>query len=78
MPVSVPGGNPTIAVPAHTPTSPVTLVGAATVEVLVTVEPAKIPNPQPGVPNAMGPAQAVVAVVNIHVKSAAKPLPKVS
>jgi hypothetical protein len=51
------------------------LVGAATVEVLVTVEPAKIPKPQPGVPNAMGPAQAVVAVVNIHVKSAASPLP---
>src|ERR1039458_5628262 len=75
VPVSVPGGNPVIVVPGHAPTSPVTLVGAATVEVLVTVEPAKIPKPQPGVPNAMGDGQAVIAVVNIHTRACASPLP---
>jgi hypothetical protein len=75
MPVNIPGGNPTIAVPGHTPTSPLTFVGAATVEVLVTVEPAKIPKPQPAAPIGMGPGQATAAVVNIQLKSAASAMP---
>jgi hypothetical protein len=78
MPVNVPGGNPVIAVPAHTPTSPVTLVGAAVVEELVTVEPAKIPKLQ-AAPNGMPPGVVhVVEVVNVHTKLAASGMPPVS
>jgi len=44
---------------------------------LVTVEPAKIPKPQ-ALPNAMAPWQGAAAVVNIQVKSAARPFPNVS
>ena len=64
-----------MALPGQTPTSPLTFVGAGTVEVLVTVEPAKMPKPQPAGPIGMDPGQATVAVVNIQLKSAAKAMP---
>ena len=75
VPVSVPGGNPVIAVPAQTPTSPVTLLGP----VLVTVEPARIPKLQ-AAPNgrATGGGAHAAEVVNVHTKGAASAMPKVS
>jgi hypothetical protein len=79
VPVKFPGGNPTIAVPAHTPISPLTLVGAAVVDVLVTVEPARIPKLQ-AAPKGMAPPGGVQAgeVVNVHTKLAASGMPEVS
>src|SRR5580693_478880 len=76
MPVKVPGGNPTIAVPGDTPTSPLTLVGAAVVEELVTVEPARMPKLQ-AAPNGMPAGVVHVAVVvNFHTKFTASPVPE--
>ena len=74
-PDSVPGGNPVIAVPAQTPTSPATLLGP----VLVTVEPARIPKLQ-AAPNgrATGGGAHAAEVVNVHTKGAASAMPKVS
>ena len=78
-----------IAVPGDTPISPLTLV--PTLLTLVTVEPARIPKVQ-AAPNGVGGAveggvgvmtsivgtrcQAQREVVNVHVKSAARELPK--
>src|SRR5579864_2414698 len=77
VPVSVPGGNPVIALPGHTPISPVTLVPVLTT--LVTVEPARIPKPQ-AVPNSNGGGGGGhgAEVVNVHVKLPASVFPKVS
>jgi hypothetical protein len=79
VPVKFPGGNPTIAVPAQTPTSPLALVGAAVVEVLVTVEPARIPKLQ-AAPKGIAPPGGVQVgeVVNVHTKLAASATPDVS
>lgn len=78
VPVNIPGGNPVIALPGDTPTSPLTLVGAAVVEVLVTVEPARIPKVQ-AAPRGMAPAGGVQIgeVVKDHGKLPASPMPKV-
>lgn len=77
VPVKVPGGNPTIALPGDTPISPLTLVGAAVVEVLVTVEPARIPKLQ-AAPRGMAlPGGVQVAeVVKDQTKLAASPVPE--
>ena len=76
MPVKVPGGNPTIAVPGDTPTSPLTLVGAAVVEVLVTVEPPRIPKLQ-AAPRGMAlPGAQTAEVVKDHRTLAASPVPE--
>jgi len=79
VPVRFPGGNPTIAVPAQTPTSPLTFVGAAVVEVFVTVEPARIPKLQ-AAPKGIAPPGGVQVgeVVNVHTKLAASGIPEVS
>jgi hypothetical protein len=77
-PVIVAGGpNPVIAVPGHTPTSPLTLV--AVPGTLVTVEPARIPKLQaaPKVMVGVGGGHGG-EVVNIHTKLAASVLPNVS
>jgi hypothetical protein len=70
-PVYFPCGNPTIELSGDMSRSPVTVLSP----VLVIAWPARIPALQPGAPNAIGDAQAVVAVVNIHTKSCASPLP---
>jgi hypothetical protein len=76
VPVNIPGGNPVIALPGDTPTSPLTFVGAAVVEVLVTVEPARIPKEQ-AAPRRMAPAGGVQIgeVVKDHGKLAASGVP---
>jgi hypothetical protein len=71
VPVNVPGGNPVIELSGEMSRSPVTVLSP----VLVIAWPARIPALQPGAPNAMGDGQAVIAVVNIHTKSCASPLP---
>ena len=73
VPVSVPGGNPTIAVPGHTPTFPLTLVPPGTL-VLVTVEPARIPKAQAVAPIGKGPGHAIG--VKVHTKLPANATPK--
>jgi len=73
-PVAVPGGYPVIAVPGHTPTSPVTwVVVPVTMGALVTVEPAKIPKVQ-AAPNPEGGGSKThgAEVVKLHVKLAAR------
>jgi hypothetical protein len=72
-PVSVPGGNPTIAVPGDTPIFPLTLVPPGTL-VLVTVEPARIPKEQAVAPIGKGPGHAIG--VKVHTKLAANATPK--
>src|SRR5579863_96814 len=66
--------NPVIAAPGQTPTSPLTVV--AVPATLVTVEPAKMPNPQ-AAPKGMALAGGghVGEVVKVHTKLAASPLP---
>ena len=72
MPLIIPGGNPVIALPGDMSTSPLTTLAPTA---LVMAEPAKIPVPQSSGAIAMGAGQAVVAVVNIHTKACASPLP---
>src|SRR5438105_2143758 len=72
------GPNPVIALPGHTPTSPLTVVAVPTT--VVTVEPPRIPKlqavPNPGTGG--GGAGHTTEVVKVHTKSAARVLPKVS
>src|ERR1700704_5134026 len=69
------GPNPVIALPGHTPTSPLTVVAVPTT--LVAVEPARIPKLQ-AVPSPVDGAGQITEVVNVHTKLAASVLPKVS
>src|SRR5713101_5349598 len=75
VPITVAGGvSPVIALPGHTPTSPV--IEVAVPATLVTVEPARIPKLQ-AVPRLIGAAEAhdVADVVNVHTKLLASALP---
>jgi len=76
VPVSVPGGNPVTEAAGDIPISPVTWVGPT---LLTTGVAPKIPNEQ-AVPNAIpvGGGGQDAGVVKLHVKLAARLLPKVS
>jgi len=79
VPVMDAGGpNPVIALPGHTPTSPLTVVAVPTT--LVTVEPPRIPKlqavPNPGTGG--GGGGHTPDVVKVQTKLAARVLPNVS